>query len=835
MVQVTSARNSVGGLVTLALTLYGTSQVSGQADSFFTTFGEGPESWKRDYGYDIGVTSDGHILGTGYTQSYDDSKDAFIWQSNSAGELVWMKRLIGPSLDRDTEDAHGMVVTSDDGGVIVGSTNGFIAGNDYNNFITRFNATGDPLWTVGLGEGQQDYARDIDLDAQDNVYVTGYSKSYDAPNSRYDLLLTKLNSTGGLVWIRMINGTHHDYSLGVVATSDGGVVTIGTTRTYGIGSYYSLLLTKFDSEGNLQFSKAISSTNSLEGFAVTETSDGGIAMTGYIDNVGAGFNDIFVAKSDALGNPLWAIAIGNTRYDIGYRIIATSGGGVIVTGSYYDIAQYGFVAIVCKVNATGSVEWSKIIGGMDVEYGLGIALSAVEDIFVTGHTASYGAGAADVFLAKMYGDGGDDCFETITPQVNDVLSALTFIDANATVHIPDAVLTTIPTTVTTETPQESTVCIVTARPTDAPSFTPTHLPSSSPSQAPSEVPTPSTTAPSRTPSDLPTPATNAPSQAPSMAPSAPPTTSPSDAPSLSPSFSTDAPTHNPTSAPSRAPSNSPSSAPSLSPSLTPSVSPTVSPTAVPSLVPSTAPSQAPSSSPSVPPSYTPTHNPSVAPTSAPTNDPTGPPTHAPTASPTNKPTLSPTLPPTIAPTSSPTKSPSSPPTAAPTHTPTASPIPSPTSTPLSSSPTDAPSLRPTIHPTSSSSANPTNQPSDGTTASPTRNAAKSPTKNPVKANQSGSSQRASSKPFAESTGGIVVFYVLLPVAGIVALVYLIWNKGIATTAISKNAATSIEIQENTALTDPDYRQKLNIYQREDSHGTTLMIAQKAPIDPEKAQ
>jgi len=59
-----------------------------------------------------------------------------------------------------------------------------------------------------------------------------------------------------------------------------------------------------------------------------------------------------------------------------------------------------------KTSSAIAFEWNQTWGGVDFDFGWGIALDSARNIYVTGTTMSYGAGAEDLFLVKFDSSGG---------------------------------------------------------------------------------------------------------------------------------------------------------------------------------------------------------------------------------------------------------------------------------------------------------------------------------------------------------------------------------------------------------------------------------------------
>ncbi len=158
----------------------------------------------NDWGYGIAVDASGNAYVTGYTTSSDfpttggalqsgliGLQDAFVVKLNSTGSaLVYSTYLGGISSE------VGYKVAVDAGGnlYVVGSTSSTnfpttagayqtaLAGNG-NAFLTKLNSTGGLVYSTYLGGNNDDLAFGIQVDSAGDAYVTGYTSSSNFPTT----------------------------------------------------------------------------------------------------------------------------------------------------------------------------------------------------------------------------------------------------------------------------------------------------------------------------------------------------------------------------------------------------------------------------------------------------------------------------------------------------------------------------------------------------------------------------------------------------------------------------------------------------------------------------
>lgn len=338
------------------------------------------------------------------------TNDIFISKLDASGNFVWAKQTVGPSGAEDSRsialDNFGNIYIT---GVIQGAcdfdpsptaTYTLSAVGGYDMFIGKYTNNGDFIWAKQLGGiGNFEYGLSVAVDANSNVYSTGYfqgTSDFDPGAGVYNLTafgtnsdayISKLDASGNFVWAKQLEGTGSEDSRSIAVDGSGNVYTTG----------------KFD--GILDFDPS-PATYTLNTF---------------------GSNDIFVSKLDASGNFVWGKQLGGSNSDFAYSIAVDACGNVYTTGFFNATADFdpgpatytltsagSYDIFISKLNPLGDFVSVKQMGSTGVEGGNAVVVDVNGSVYSTGwfsNTVDFdpgiginnltSAGFYDFFIQKM--------------------------------------------------------------------------------------------------------------------------------------------------------------------------------------------------------------------------------------------------------------------------------------------------------------------------------------------------------------------------------------------------------------------------------------------------
>jgi len=252
-------------------------------------------------------------------------------------------------------------------------------------------------WWRTCGGTTYDEGYSVQQTSDGGYIVAGLTKSYGAGD--VDVYLIKTGASGDTLWTRTYGGTDCDMSRSVQQTADGGYVIAGNTYSFGAGNH-DVYLIKTDASGDTLWTRTYGGTDYDEGYSVQQTADGGYVIAGNTYSFGAGRTDVHLIKTDASGDTLWTRTYGGTDYDLGYSVQQTADGGYIIAGFTASFGAGADDVYLIKTEASGDTAWTRTCGGTNRDWGYSVQQTSDGGYIVAGRTYSFGAGDYDVYLIK---------------------------------------------------------------------------------------------------------------------------------------------------------------------------------------------------------------------------------------------------------------------------------------------------------------------------------------------------------------------------------------------------------------------------------------------------
>ncbi|QNF32135.1 T9SS type A sorting domain-containing protein [Adhaeribacter swui] len=391
--------------------------------------------------------------------------------------VLWDKTIGG----NKSENLSFVQQTNDGGYILGGSSNSAISGDktqinkevDY--WIVKLDANRNKLWDKTIGGPGSDHLTSMQQTSDGGYILGGYSYSGQGGDKSEenkggidelgrpttDYWVVKINATGAIIWENTLGGNHNDHLLAVQQTSDGGYI-LGGWSFSGInadksaasknGDYW---IVKLNANGTKVWDRTIGSNFYDEFATLQQTSDGGYIIGGHTEGTGGdktsptkGASDYWIVKLNADGTTSWDKTIGGSSYDRLEVVQQTQDGGYIVGGnSASGISGDKSEALrdveeipdlfpsdywIVKLNATGTKEWDKTLGGTALDYLSSILQTSEGNYILGGYSFSEqggektepSKGMGDFWLVNVDVNGAKIWDKTIGGNYTDILTSL---------------------------------------------------------------------------------------------------------------------------------------------------------------------------------------------------------------------------------------------------------------------------------------------------------------------------------------------------------------------------------------------------------------------------
>ena len=401
-------------------------------------------------GYDIAVDTNGNVYTTGFfsgtvdfnpgggvfslASSGTNDRDIFVQKLDANGNFTWAKSVGGSNDDEArniSTDANGNVYITGvfhntvdfdpSTGIFNLTSNGAI-----DVFILKLNASGNLVWVKSVGSTGSDYAYDIEIDQNNNIYTTGYfyntidldpnSSTFNlTSNGGTDAFIQKLDMNGNFIWAKSMGSAGSEVGYNIVSDNNGNIYTTGA------------------------FIGTVDFNPNNDTFYLTST----------------GYQAAYIQKLDANGSFVWAKKLdGNTNGDSVFDpyITVDNNSNIYIIGNFRGVIDIdpdtaivnltsviGTVDIfIQKLNSNGNFIWSRQIGGTNDSRTRATNIDLDNNIYIAGYFDNSNDFNPNAGVYNLTSNGNNDgfilklsqCSPNTGTDTQTACSAYTWIDGN---------------------------------------------------------------------------------------------------------------------------------------------------------------------------------------------------------------------------------------------------------------------------------------------------------------------------------------------------------------------------------------------------------------------
>lgn len=276
----------------------------------------------------------------------------------------------GPGADYGVD----VSVMSDQSIVSVGTSNSYGHGGD-DIVVTKTDSAGLLLWSRYFGGVYNDQGKSIAISNNDDIYVCGVLMGAIAGSE--DIQLSKISKDGVVLWTKTYGGTSSDIVNDIVIKSNK-IYMIGSTKSFGAGQNDIYFLST-DTAGTIITTKTIGTTGNDVANSITKTTDGNFLICGTSDfYVGS---EVFAAKINLHGDTLWVkrfinySQISNFSYSTANAIIELTDKQILITGFGFITSDNYSKSFHIRLDSLGNIIYVKYYGSFNYFQGFVDAIS----------------------------------------------------------------------------------------------------------------------------------------------------------------------------------------------------------------------------------------------------------------------------------------------------------------------------------------------------------------------------------------------------------------------------------------------------------------------------
>ncbi len=329
----------------------------------------------------------------GYTaDSTVSDTDAYVVRINNSGDTLWTYR---QNIGLSKKDLFYKIINTSDGGFAMCGYTNSITGLSEDVLITKINSSGQLMWTKTWGGSGKDRAQDIIQLADNSFAIVGYTTS--PPAQYYDAFLYRINSVGDSLLLKRYGSAAYDDANSIRALANGGFI-LGGQSNNGANGFDQYLIRTNDSGDTLWTRKfgTIGSDN-IEAIAI---GNNGFYLTGSTNGAGVGGDDGYLVKTDTSGNVLFTKTFGGSAPDDLHRVELTADGGLILSGTTSSTGPLNPNMWLLRTNAAGDSLWSKAFGGNNHDHGYSAQETSDGGFIIAGHSGSFGFNSEEGYVVK---------------------------------------------------------------------------------------------------------------------------------------------------------------------------------------------------------------------------------------------------------------------------------------------------------------------------------------------------------------------------------------------------------------------------------------------------
>lgn len=327
------------------------------------------------------ATTDGGFLLAGSTDTTNNTNaDACLVKTDANGNLEWAKKYAGINYD-----VAYSVAEIPSGFIVGGMTRNQGAGSD-EMLLFQTDSAGNLIWAKTYGGVSVESAQCVHRTHDGGYALAGESLGFGS--GMYDAYFVKTDAAGNLQWSKTYGGSaNYEYLTSFYQTEDDGYMLCGATGSFGSGQYESYMV-RTDSAGDVLYSKTYGTVANENFNSVAPVSDGGYILTQRSYNFTTSEWNGTLIRTDANGDSLWTRTYGGSNINQCWDAVQTNDGGFVVSGFTRSFGAGDEDFYLLKTDTNGESGCNQKYFPIDVSSPVSMVTTPATQVFVPVLTAS---------------------------------------------------------------------------------------------------------------------------------------------------------------------------------------------------------------------------------------------------------------------------------------------------------------------------------------------------------------------------------------------------------------------------------------------------------------
>lgn len=317
----------------------------------------------------------------------------------------WIRRYNGTANSYDI--VSKMLIDKNNNVLVFGNSNE--TGTVLDFLILKYSPGGNLIWKTHYnGSGNSfDQINSACIDTSGNSYVTGFTTDSALQTN---ITTAKFDSSGNLEWTKVffVSGYNASYGKDILIDNSGNIIVCGALRK-SIG-YFDIGTIKYTPDGDEIWSQTFNGEGKGNDIPVTIKNDisDNIIIAGTTKSLTTN-GDMTIIKYDSSSSLLWQKTFNGTanQDDEMSSMVLDNENNIYFCGSKYNLPG-SFDYFFSKLDANGNTLWSEIYDGKgsSLDIASAILLDSHDNLYITGYSSTgLNPGSEDILTIKLTPSG----------------------------------------------------------------------------------------------------------------------------------------------------------------------------------------------------------------------------------------------------------------------------------------------------------------------------------------------------------------------------------------------------------------------------------------------